>query len=81
MNLLDLKWIIIILILSTIHLGIIPKNLLSLRFRSPKTLQFPSDEGMFTYKELLRKLNALSSPKEPMESGISPDRLLFPRFI
>ena len=70
MNLLDLKWIIIILVLSTIHLGIIPENLLSLRLISAKTLQFFIDEGMSPCMELFCKLNALSATREPMELGI-----------
>ena len=81
MNLLDRKWITNRVVLSTIHLGIIPENLLSLRLISPKTLQFCSDEGMSPYKELFCKLNTLRATREPMELGISPDKLLLPRFI
>ena len=43
-------------------------------------MQLLSDNGIPPEKLLLCKRNALRENKEPMDSGILPERLLLPKF-
>ena len=66
--------------LSPIQAGSFPENELSLRFINDNFVQFCNDNGNSPKKLLLLKSNTLSSFKEPIESGICPDKLLLAKF-